>query len=128
MLNTQARNAAFKINMPHSQARMPEDLPQEQIKSKPIIAQRKNVHSYIYPTKVDLMRHEMKMKLKGCLSYDQTIQNNETQKYNLKEKMAPAGPIETEVGFANVKGGQNNSISQTTIQDYESSLQEHSAT
>jgi len=49
---------------------MPEFLPKEHIKAKPIIAQRKNVHSFIYPTKVDLMRHEMKQKLKGSLSYE----------------------------------------------------------
>lgn len=70
MLNTQARNAAFKINMPHSQARMPEYLPREQIKPKLYAEQRKNVHSYIYPSKIDLMRHETKLKLKGCLNYE----------------------------------------------------------
>lgn len=69
MLNTQARNAAFKINMPHSQARMPDYLPREQIQAKPIVPYRKNVHSYIYPSKFDLLRHDMKQKLKDKLNY-----------------------------------------------------------
>ena len=69
LLNTQARNAAFRINMPHSQARMPDYLPQEQILPKPIVPYRRNVHSYIYPSKFDLLRHEMKQKLRDKLNY-----------------------------------------------------------
>ena len=55
--------------MPHSQARMPEYLPQEHIKPKPFIAQRRNVHSYIYPSKFDLLRFEMKSKLRDQMTY-----------------------------------------------------------
>ena len=55
--------------MPHSQARMPDYLPQEQILPKPIVPYRRNVHSYIYPSKFDLLRHEMKQKLRDKLNY-----------------------------------------------------------
>ena len=69
VLNTHARNAAFKINMPHSQARMPDYLPHEQIGPKPLVAQRKNVHSFIYPSLVDMQRYKMKMEMADKLSY-----------------------------------------------------------
>ena len=69
LLDTHARNAVFKINMPHSQARMPNYLPNEQIRPKPFVPQRRHVHSYIYPSKFDLLRHEMKTKLRDKLNY-----------------------------------------------------------
>jgi len=69
MLNTMARNAMFKINMPHSQARMPEYLARDQIRPKPFVPQRRHVHSFIYPSKFEMLRHEMKRNLRDKLVY-----------------------------------------------------------
>ena len=48
---------------------MPNYLPNEQIRPKPCVPQRRHVHSYIYPSKFDLLRHEMKTKLRDKLNY-----------------------------------------------------------
>ena len=64
LLDTYARNAVFKINMPHSQARLDGHkaangvryAPNVQIKPKPFVPQRRHVQSYIYPSQYDLLR------------------------------------------------------------------------
>lgn len=48
---------------------MPSFLPNESIKTKPMPAQRKKVHSYIYPSMFDLQRWDMKNRLKEKLTY-----------------------------------------------------------
>ena len=48
---------------------MPDYLPREQIRPKQQVAQRKHVHSFIYPSKFDMLRYEMKMKLHDKLAY-----------------------------------------------------------
>lgn len=49
---------------------MPDYLPRSQIQPKPIVPYRKNVHSYIYPSQFELLRHDMKQKLKEKLNYE----------------------------------------------------------
>ena len=81
---------------------MPEHLPREHIKQKQIIAQRKNVHSYIYPSKFELLRHEMKQKVRDKMSYH----------------VAGKGPAPSK----STQPRHNNSLE--TLQDYEHSLGE----
>jgi len=55
--------------MPHSQARMPPNLVPQEIKAKPMAAQRKNVNSYFRPTIYEVVREQMKRQVRDRLQY-----------------------------------------------------------
>ena len=69
LLNTPARNMAFKISMPHSQAQVPQFLIGKDVKKKPVQMLRKNVHSYFNPNLFEIVRENLKHQIADKLAY-----------------------------------------------------------
>ena len=69
LLNTPARNMAFKISMPHSQAMVPQFLQGQDVVKKPTQVLRKNVHSYFNPNMYEIIRENLKHQISDKLQY-----------------------------------------------------------
>ena len=60
---------AFKISMPHSQARVPSFLEGKDVVKKPMQVLRKDVHSYFNPNLSEMVRENLKHQMADKLQY-----------------------------------------------------------
>ena len=72
---TPAQNMAFKITMPHSQARVPTFLENKDVQKKPTQVLRKNVHSYFNPNLFEIVRENFKQSMSESLQYQPLFAN-----------------------------------------------------
>ena len=65
--------------------------PNVQIKPKPFVPQRRHVQSFIYPSQYDLLRHEMKTKLRNKLNYQFPMKSGQNAAMAAQPSMATLG-------------------------------------